>query len=379
MKADPSVALRPQDDSLLRDLAASARPTGGPAIAAARERCTRELRQLGYEVSERPFTYSSLPGRYATPMFGASVAILVGFAGTQALEGGRFLPAVILVLGGVALALAGRWFARHGVLEIPLLREAGVNLECTLPGDAPRVWLCAHLDSKSQPIPTLVRSAGIVTEAVGFLSALAAAVAGAAGVAVHDFFWAFAGVVTLIGTIPVGLSMVGTQSPGALDNASGVTAVIAAARMLERRVGVGVLITDAEELGLAGARAWVQGRKDDVVLNCDGVDDEGEVTIMNSSPAMQFFDAASSAAKSQAIHVDFNRMFPGVLMDSVAFTDAGIASVTVSRGTVGSFARVHSERDNLERLRGDGIAPTAVLLAEMAGLLASAPKPGMQS
>jgi hypothetical protein len=373
MAEDPSVALRPQDDSLLRDLASSPRPTGSAAIAAARERCARELRQLGYEVRERPFTYSALPGRYATPLFGAAVAMLVGFAGTQALEGSRFVPALILGLGGVALAVAGRWLARRGVLEAPVLREAGVNLECVLPGEIPHVWLCAHLDSKSQPIPTLVRSAGIVIEAVGFLSALAIAVATAMGIDVHDFFWAFAGVVTLVGTIPVGLSMVGSRSPGALDNASGVTAVIAAARLLERRAGVGVLITDAEELGLAGARAWAQGRDDDVVLNCDGVDDDGEVTIMNSSPALQVFAAATTAAKAKAIHVDFSRMFPGVLMDSVAFADAGMRSVTVSRGTFGSFARVHSERDDLAHLRGDGIAPTAALLAEVARLFASTP------
>jgi hypothetical protein len=75
-----------RDDSLLRDLAAAPRPTGSAAIAAARERCTRELRQLGYEVRERPFAYSQLPGRFATPMFGAVAALLVGFSGALAIE-----------------------------------------------------------------------------------------------------------------------------------------------------------------------------------------------------------------------------------------------------------------------------------------------------
>ena len=375
MKKDPSVAMRPfaslkaapQDDKLLRNLATSPRPMGSAAIAAARERCARELRALGYEVRERAFEYSALPGRFATPMFGSAAAVLVGLAGSLALAGERFAPAAILAVGGIVLTTTGAWLARHGVLALPILRERGVNLEAALPGDTPMVWLCAHLDSKSQPMPTLVRSAGIVMEVAGYVAALVIALASAAGAQPHEFFWAFAGSVTLAGAIPVALSMVGSQSPGALDNASGVATVVAAARLLEGRVGVGVLITDAEELGLAGARAWARERRSGVVLNCDGVDDRGETTVLHSGRAAQHVrDAVAAAASAAGVVVHFSQLFPGVLTDSVAFSDAGMASVTVSRGSITSFARVHSKRDNLDHLRGDGIAPVAALLAETA-------------
>ena len=41
-------------------------------------------------------------------------------------------------------------------------------------GETPRVWLVAHLDSKSQPVPLLVRVAGVALLAVALLLALVA-------------------------------------------------------------------------------------------------------------------------------------------------------------------------------------------------------------
>jgi len=367
--------MRPQDDNLLRDLAAAPRPTGGTHIAESREHCARALNELGYEVRQHAFEYSALPGRFATPMFGSAAALLVGMAGTLALAGDRFTPAALLCAGGIAMAMAGRWLTRRGVLELPMLRDRGVNLEATLTGDTPTVWLAAHLDSKSQPMPTLVRSAGIVLEGAGYVAALAIALASAAGAQPHEFFWAFAGTVTLVGAIPVGLSMVGSRSPGALDNASGVATVIAAARLLAGHPGIGVLITDAEELGLAGARAWASERRSGAVLNCDGVDDVGEATVMHSGRgARRVVDTIGAVANATGVRVQFIRLFPGVLTDSVAFADAGMPSVTLSRGSFSSFARVHSRRDDLNHLRGDGIAPMASLLAESVRLLANESK-----
>jgi hypothetical protein len=337
------------------------------AIAAARERCARELKELGYGAVERPFTYSALPGHFAVPLFGIAGAMLVGLAGSWAIGGLRYAPAAILVGGGLALIAIARWTTRRGVLAIPLMRAQGVNLEATKPGESPTVWLCAHVDSKSQPLPTLVRSAGLVMEAFGFLLATSISLVEATqGAGVPDFFWAFAGIVTLVGAVPVGLSMVGTQSPGALDNASGVAAVLAAARRLKDQRGVGVLITDAEELGLAGARAWSEGRAHTTVLNCDGVDDAGEITVMRAGRASPRIGQALQAGANA---VAIGPHFPGVLTDAVAFADAGLEAVTISRGSMRSFLRVHSRRDNLAHLRGDGIEPTAEFIAASAHTL----------
>lgn len=365
----------------MQDLAASPRFTGSAEIAAARERCARELKGLGFDVRERPFEYSMAPGRFATPLFANWITFLVGAAGALALIGFRYTPALILVAGLLGIAVAARWVTRTGVLEMPLLRTRGVNLEATPPGERPTVWLCAHLDSKSQPIPSLARMTGTLILLAGVLGNLGLAVGLAADARVHDFFWAFAAAVTLVGWLIVVLSMVGSASPGAFDNASGVAAVVGAARKVGAGRRVGVLITDAEELGLAGARAWAKaGRvpkaesREHVVLNCDGVDDRGDFVVMTSGARPEaIVRAVAEASRAVAITTSFSRMLPGLLTDSVAFADAGHASVTFSRGTLMSLARVHSRRDNLSNLRGDGVEPMATLMAAVATRLAPQP------
>ena len=363
----------PQDDrlALLRDIAARARPTGGPAIAAARESCARELRELGFDVRERPFSFSAFPGKFATPLLGGAAALTVGVAGEWGASGARVAPFVLLAASAALLFGAGRWLARRGVLEAPVLRQRGVNLEAAHAGTVPRVWLCAHLDSKSQPVPTLLRSAGVVMAGLGYLLTLGLATAAIAGWHLHRSYWTIAALVTLVGAIPVVLSIVTWRSPGALDNASGVATIMAAARQVGRETAVGVLITDAEELGLAGARAWAAergggggGPGDEALLNCDGVDDSGAIVAMYSAaPPARLLRALARATVGTGIAHERTRMIPGVLTDSVAFADRGLMSVTFSRGTWRSLARVHTRRDDLAHLRGTGIAETATLIA----------------
>src|SRR4029077_14944104 len=152
----------------------------------------------------------------------------------------------IVVVGlaiGVAIGLA------RGVLNAPVMRRAGVNIEATRGPSPVKLWLVAHLDSKSQPVPMLVRVAGVVVLAVGLAGvALSLLVHPSAAVAALVVAWA--------GGLPLMLSVVGQRSDGALDNASGVAAALDAVSALSPALPIGVLITDAEELSLAGARAW---------------------------------------------------------------------------------------------------------------------------
>lgn len=352
------------------DIAATPRPTGSVAIASARSRCARELRELGFEVREHPFEFSSFPGRFATPLLGGAVAAIVGVAGHLGAEGSRFIPLVVVALAGIALFEAGGWLAERGVLVAPVLRARGVNLEATRRGETPPVWLCAHLDTKSQPIPTLIRTLGIVLVGIGYLMTAGLAILSAVGAPQHPFFWACAALVTLVGAVPVVLSVVGQRSAGALDNASGVATVISAARALGDESSTGILITDAEELGLAGARAWAlqhMQHRGTTVLNCDGVDDDGRVVVMfTGAMPKELFGAVERASETTGVHCRPMRMVPGLLTDSVAFARAGLSSVTFSRGSLGSLARVHSRRDDLTNLRGTGIAETARLMAATA-------------
>ena len=360
-----------QDDiDLLQDIAGSPRGTGSIALSTALQRVELELSGMGFETRERPFEYSAFPGRFVTPLFGGVVLFTVGFAGHYGAAGERWLPLAILVAAIAILMPAWYALSRHGVLGLPIMRQRGINLTATRLGALPRVWLCAHLDTKSQPVPTLVRMAGITLAMIGLFATLALSILAIAGIRMHPYAWAAMALVTLVGSLPVVLSVVGDKSPGALDNASGVVAVIAAARAIPNDSDIGVLITDAEELGLAGAHAWARSRAGGIggsVLVCDGVDDAGENIVMYSGarPA-ELVDAAVKAARETNRPVQVQRMAFGLLTDTVAFADHGVHSITFSRGSYASLARVHSRRDNLEHLRGTGIAEVASLMAATA-------------
>jgi Zn-dependent M28 family amino/carboxypeptidase len=233
------------------------------------------------------------------------------------------------------------------------------------------LWLVAHVDSKSQPVPLLVRAAGIVLLGLAWVVAITLAIVRLShGVAPRD--WLAVVVMAVLGALPVIGSVVGRRSAGAIDNASGVATVLAAASAIPAEIPVGVLITDAEELGLAGARAWCRQTKHKrgIVLNCDGVDDEGLLTLMWTRPRSRAAERAfADAARTTGERLRVIPLVPGVLVDGVAFSAAGWDAVTLSRGTAGTLRRIHTARDNLEHLRGTGVETAARVLAVTASTL----------
>ena len=373
----------------LRAIGGAPRPTGSDADVAARRYAARVLGASGFTTREEPFPYSAFPGRYGTPLIGAAGVGIVASAAHLAARGGAAFALGILVAGAVVLGVLGRWLARAGVLDLPVLRAEGVNLVATRGGTAPAVWLVAHTDSKSQPVPQALRAAGITGLALTWVAAIVLAIAQLAGVpGVAPFaVWAGLAVVAVVTGLPVILSVVGTDSDGALDNASGVAAVLVAAEQLPHDLPIGVLLTTAEELGLAGARAWARSTAatpggpaarrsapatGQVALNCDGVDDVGMLTGMHSGAGHdRVLDALSAAAAARGLPYRSMRLVPGILTDSVALADAGWMTVTLSRGTLATLRRVHTRRDSLGRLAGTGIPDAAAILADTARRLAT--------
>jgi Zn-dependent M28 family amino/carboxypeptidase len=278
---------------------------------------------------------------------------------------------VVLLVGIAILVSGGWWLARKGILALPLMRRHGVNLEARRPGAEPVLWLVAHVDSKSQPVPLLVRAGGIVLLVAAYVFAIVLAIAAISGRG-SPGAWLVVAILAIIGALPVLGSVVGHCSAGALDNASGLATVLTAASMLPRDLPIGVLITDAEELGLAGARAWCSEftGPNGVVLNCDGVDDDGDLTLMWTRPRTSLVESAMRAAAAETgVPLRVIPLVPGVLVDGVAFSDAGWQSVTLSRGTLRTLRRIHTSADNLEHLRGDGITAAARVLARAAAIL----------
>lgn len=350
----------------LRALGHTPRAAGSAEEARARDYVAAALHPLGFETREESFSYSPLPGRFGTPAAGALLTGTLVLGSALALGAHPRGAAAVLLAGVAAVAgLAGALLGA-GVLRAGGGGARGVNLVATRGRGTPRVWLCAHLDTKSQPLPSAVRIGGVLLLAAGTGLALVLATLGP-GLAPRVGWWIVLGC-ALAGGVPVAASRVGNESPGAVDNASGVAAVLAAAARLPLDACVGVLITSAEELGMAGARAWARGRAGEIVLNCDGVDDVGETTLMHGRVRPQRLIAALRAT-TPALRV--RRMPLGLLTDSTALSGAGLESGTLCHGTMATLARVHRPSDSLANLRGLRIDEVSALLAAAATRLAA--------
>ena len=358
----------------LERIAAVPRPAGSEHEAAARRYCGEVLAGLGFEVTEVPFEYSAAPGRWATPVGGALSMIGIAAVGHV---GNRDDPlaSIAIMLGLAAAAIpAAVWTARRGVLSLPIARRQGVNLVATRGGSTPVLWMVAHLDSKSQPVPTAVRALGIVLSVLVWIVALATAIVQWRGAEVSAW-WVPITLAGWVAALPVLASIVGARSPGALDNASGVATVLGAAERMHGEP-VGVLLTSAEELGLAGARAWATTLEPGIALNCDGVDDTGTLVCMRSGRGRRASRALETGAALSGVRLQVRGLIPGLLVDAVALVDAGWDSATLSRGTWGTLARIHRPGDDLRRMTGAGIDEAARVMALAASAAPAEGVPG---
>ena len=337
-------------------LGAVSRATGSREIADAREYCGAVLRDLGFGVSEHPFEFSALAGRWAAPVAGLLIPSLATLIVLARQSRGAWIAVGVIVFA--LWLLIGRWSSGRGVLGAPVLRRRGVNLEAVR-GTEPRVWLVAHLDSKWQPVPMIARIAGVLTLGVSLL-ALAIAIF----VVPPAVPWLLS--LTWVGATPLILSVVGARNHGTLDNASGVVAVLTAAALVDSSQQLGVLITDAEELALAGARAWVsEGRtRPAVAINCDSVDDDGPLVLMyTGSRPPRLVSALERAASSCGERARTLHLIPGILTDSIALGAGGWETLTLSRGTLRTLQRIHTSRDTLATMSGKGIEGAAAVIA----------------
>ncbi len=356
---------------LLRELASSPRFAGSTSESAARAMCAGVLRESGFVVEEATFEFSEFPARAAPPM----IALMLGGTaigmGALAATGHYQLASILGVAVATSLSPLGGMLARNGVLDFPLMRSSSVNLVAQRHEARPRTWLVAHLDSKSQTIPMLLRIGSATAAAVLFtLTVIVILVQALVGVFAASVPLVL-GFLTAAALLPILLCFVGNRSNGALDNATGVVSIIAAAALLGHR-DVGVLITSGEELGLAGARAFVRSRTETgVAINCDTIDDSGKFLFMRSGMSPESLESAiERAAERTGVLAMRGRpgrrlsmMLLGVLADNIAFTDAGWTSFTVSRGNLRTLSRVHTHRDRADSMGGTGIAQAAALIA----------------
>jgi len=356
--------------SLVERLSQTPRLAGSREEAAARALCAGELEGAGFKCVERPFQYSQWPGKWGIPVAAAAQVATIFIVARTAMHQG---PLVALIFGAalyVVLFFAAADAKRRWISAMPFQRASAVNLEARR--GSPSVWLVAHLDSKSQTVPMLVRIASSMGMATLTLVATAVLLGSLSVDRDASALWRAIEISALVVALPSILCWVRNDSRGAVDNASGVATLLLAARSLSSVRDVGVLITSGEELGLAGARAWAsEARPGIIAINCDTVDDSGGWRMMHTGRVPARIKAAAEAISSPALPKPrFGRMIPGILADSMAFADRGIESVTLSRGTLSTLARIHTRRDNSIALTGSGIAEASALLVALTRKLA---------
>lgn len=366
--------------SLLTELARAPRFAGSSEESEARQLCKAELERAGFECRELPFEYSEWPGRWGPPIAAAFQAFTVLVVAHMAVHHGALSALAVGAAMLVALMFASTDVKRRWIARFPLERARSTNLEARR-GD-PRVWLVAHLDSKSQTVPILIRIASSVVLAIVMVLSLIVLLLSLLGVSFPVMIWHAVALAAVLGALPSMLCFVRNQSNGAVDNASGVVAALLASQSDAAPQDLGVVITSCEELGLAGARAWalsalplfvkqLSSKPEISILNCDTVDEAGEWRCMYSGTKPDRIMAATeTVAGALGVGIRAGRLIPGILADSMVFADRGLQAVTVARGTLNTLARIHTRRDNSNMLTGNGAAEASAILSRLAKELA---------
>ncbi|HKR09235.1 MAG TPA: M28 family peptidase [Gemmatimonadaceae bacterium] len=352
--------------ALIDDLAKTPRFAGTPDEALARARCRAELERAGFACREISFEYSQWLARWGSPLLAFVLGALIIFLGRLGLAGEPLAATAVLFGMFVVLFLTFASVRKGWILAFPWSRAVATNLECRRGN--PTLWLLAHLDSKSQTVPMLPRIAGSVAlYLAGLLTAFGSLAFLIWGDVAAPAVFA-AQVLAAFGAVMVGLCFVGNRSPGGVDNASGVAAVLLAAQSPDSSETLGVLITSGEELGLAGASAWAANAEATlVILNCDTIDEAGRFRCMYSyREPVRVTIAAERQAKRLGMELKIGRLIPGIMADSMVFANrVSWSAITLSRGTLGTLARIHTRRDNSSVLSGNGAAQASVLLSAL--------------
>ncbi len=166
-----------------------------------------------------------------------------------------------------------------------------------------------------------------------------------------------------------------TIAPGANDNLTGTYAAVSALRMLDmagvelENTEVVALITDGEEAGLKGTKAWAKAHKDEyansdvktAVLCVDTLADEGFLNVyakdMNSlvKNDKEFSELVLEAGK-EAGNEDMKiaSIFMGA-SDAAAFSQAGIAATSLAAMDPSPAYYYHNTRDNYDILNPEMI------------------------
>jgi hypothetical protein len=307
-----------------------------------------------------PFSISPLPGRFCLPVLGVATLISSIMASLALEAGNRAGALAALALGGLIAWAVAAGTAR-ATDSWSFRRMDLANLWFQAPAARPRWLIVAHFDSKSQFVPLALRAVAIAA-AFGAWAGLLVLVTLGGPISQSPVLLDGLNTIAIIAGVALLLSGAGNRSPGALDNGSGLATLLGVAARERGADDVAFLATDAEEVGLAGARAIVRELPPiEGVINIDGIDDSGPFHLLerfglrHTGYAPHLAMALLLASRALGVTAHRRDVPPGVLVDHMAFVRAGFPALTLMRGKLSSLARVHRPADDLRHLRGAGV------------------------
>lgn len=247
-------------------------------------------------------------------------------------------------------------------------------------GGVSHLYLMAHLDSKGQAIPVVLRA--VLFGVLGGGALLFAILT-----LLRTFFPAFtslgalAGIGAMLAGVPLLFLDANNRSPGAIDNASGLGLVLHLAECLAQdmawreKLEVTLLITSAEELAVMGAAAFVranlntlQTEADNLLfLNFDGIGVRGRLNYAGRSGRLLNLIRQACAELGLPL-ARFG--FGGVLFDHIPFVRRGFEALTLmSLGPAAWW--VHTARDTVDKLEAEGFRQGGAVALRVVEKLAS--------
>ncbi|MEJ5314422.1 MULTISPECIES: M28 family metallopeptidase [Anaerolinea] len=256
-----------------------ARASCSPAVRHAALECARLLEACG-AVKTRLQSFRGVPETYLPFLWAFGAAALGSLLALLGASSGFFAVGAVLNALGVWAMLAESEFRPHWATPL-LPRRETVNLIARFdPLERPRrsVVLCAHLDTHRTPV---FYSTGAWLKAFGalvtgcFLSmALGTLALGLAAFAGWEWMRGLALPLFLVQSFAAGMMVHALRTPhtpGANDNASGIGVILSMAERLMnqplRQTCVWVLLTDCEETGAWGMRAFLNRHAEEVDKN----------------------------------------------------------------------------------------------------------------
>jgi hypothetical protein len=372
---------------------AQPRRVGSEGERFASEKIKDSLEIFGYHVEEQPFQFiAALHGWIRLELALGSLLILALMMLRMISPWVSLVPTCLLLSLIFLVNPLHRWVQTSSLLQgdhpalppsVRFLSWLGpkinaTNIIASAPDNAnkddiPHLYLMAHYDSKSQSLPLPVRMAFYALTILGGFSVTIMLILSLL-LPEFDSLIPYFGWGSLLFGIPLIYMGIGNDSPGAVDNASGVGLILHLAELLAaeedllHRLRVTFLFTAAEEEGLMGAQAYVamneptlrrQIQKGGVyILNFDGVGAQGKLLLDEISQKQKLAQRDSLGDWARGVSFELNipiGRFPpvGALMDHVPFAHHGFDAISLATSGQAVWS-VHTRGDTVEKLNTKG-------------------------